>query len=201
MRTLLLDYGGVLCGPHGPAEQAEIATILGGASKEPLESAYWEHRADYDRGVLTAAGYWQRVARRLGTPLREGALPRLLAADAAGWGHLDQDVVDWAAQVAERTPTWLLSNMPREVKDPLVPRIEAAVAFRGLLFSCDLAVVKPDKEAYRSAARRMETDPADIVMVDDRIVNVDGAQRAGMRAVLFTTAAESIPAIEHALTA
>jgi putative hydrolase of the HAD superfamily len=197
-RALLLDYGGVLCGPHGDAERAEVERILG-AGGDAFEEAYWEHRPAYDLGEVRAPEYWRRVAETLGVPAPDGDLTHLLAVDAAGWGHLLPDAVAWAAEIAERVPTWLLSNMPHEVKEPLLPLIAGAVPFRDLYFSCDLGVVKPYPRAYTMAVLRMGVPAEDVVMVDDREVNIEGALAAGLRAVLFTTPAESIPAIERAL--
>ncbi|MEW6581513.1 MAG: HAD-IA family hydrolase, partial [Actinomycetota bacterium] len=119
---------------------------------------------------------------------------------AAGWGHLDPVAVAWARDAAARGPVALLSNMPHEVKEPLAPLIAEAAGIADMFFSCDLGVVKPEAGAYEETLRRLGVAPGDAVMVDDRPVNVDGAARAGLRAVLFTTLAESIPRVDRELT-
>ena len=47
--------------------------------------------------------------------------------------------------------------------------------------------MKPDDEIYRILLKRYHLVPEKCVFFDDRIENVEGARRAGMKAVLFHT--------------
>ncbi len=200
IRALVLDYGGVLSAPQGAAERAEMEGILGVGS-DAFTRAYWEHRPAYDRGELGGAAYWTAVAGSLGADLPRDRLGDLLRADAGSWGHLDARMVGWARTAAERIPTALLSNMPHEVKGPLLPVIEGAVPFAATVFSCDAGIVKPDPGIYLRCARILGVLPSEALMVDDRPGNVEGAERAGMRAVLFTTPESLWAAVDPLLTA
>ena len=60
------------------------------------------------------------------------------------------------------------------------------------LFDCiiDSSVVgfrKPDKRIYELASTGLDVQPSSCVMIDDLAHNIDGAQKAGMQGVLFTT--------------
>jgi len=46
-------------------------------------------------------------------------------------------------------------------------------------------VEKPEPEAFLEAARRLELEPRECVMVDDAIENVLGAVRTGMIGVFY----------------
>lgn len=186
IRALVLDYGGVLSAAQGAAERQTMTGILG-VGDESFHGAYWEHRAAYDRGDLHAAGYWAAVCETLGVPWTADSLVDLVRADAAGWGHLDPRMIAWARDVAARVPTALLSNMPHDVKDALLPTISTILPWAATLFSCDAGVVKPDAAIYLRCAELLGFDPSEVAMVDDRPDNVAGAERAGMRGVLFTT--------------
>ena len=50
-------------------------------------------------------------------------------------------------------------------------------------YSHDLGVAKPDPAFFVAAAERIGDDPAAILFIDDSSRNVEGARRAGMRAV------------------
>jgi putative hydrolase of the HAD superfamily len=200
IRALVLDYGGVLSTPQGTAERAEMQGILG-AESDAFHRAYWEHRAAYDRGDLGGGAYWTAVAGSLGADLPRDRLGDLLRADACSWSHLDARMVGWARAVAERVPTALLSNMPHEVKGPLLPAIRGAVPFAAMVFSCDAGIVKPDPAIYLRCAEILGVAPSQALMVDDRPDNVEGAQRAGMRAVRFTTAERLWAAVDPLLAA
>ena len=52
--------------------------------------------------------------------------------------------------------------------------------------SCKTGHRKPDKEAYLVPASVLDLEPGQILFIDDRQVNIDGARDVGLRAHLFT---------------
>lgn len=58
----------------------------------------------------------------------------------------------------------------------------------GRVVSCEEQVIKPETEIYLRLCRRYALEPSECLFTDDKKVNVEGAKRAGMEAVLFTTA-------------
>lgn len=187
IRALVLDYGGVLSTDQGRDERRLMADTLG-VDLDSLDGAYWKHRAAYDRSDLTAA-YWEAVSDSLSVEWRAGNLSALVHADGAGWGHLNPTMVEWAANMADRLPLALLSNMPHEVKHALLPAIGEIAPWTALVFSCDVGVTKPDAGIYAECARRLGVEPREAIMVDDRPENAAGATGAGMIGVVFRDAA------------
>jgi putative hydrolase of the HAD superfamily len=184
IRALVLDYGGVLSTPQGEREQSELRSMLG-VQPAGFHDAYWGHRDDYDRGATTAAGYWSAVCASLGAAFPEHRLEELVRTDAASWSRLNAAVVDWARQMSERMPLALVSNMPHEVRDALLPTIEGIAPWVATVFSCDIGVMKPDAEIYAACIAGLGVAPQEAVMIDDRPENVGGARRAGMAGVHF----------------
>lgn len=60
---------------------------------------------------------------------------------------------------------------------------DARHLFDQLVISTAVGTAKPDLRMYETILRRMNADPARCLFVDDRINNLEGAQRAGMQAV------------------
>ncbi len=56
----------------------------------------------------------------------------------------------------------------------------------GGVFSCFEHLVKPMPEIYQLLCDRYSLDPKDSVFIDDSPVNVEGAERFGIRAILYT---------------
>jgi putative hydrolase of the HAD superfamily len=56
----------------------------------------------------------------------------------------------------------------------------------GNFFSYELGYVKPDAIIYRQAAERAGVLPENCVFLDDRIENIEGAQKAGWNAFHYT---------------
>ena len=183
MSWLLCDYGEVLS-LAPPQRDREALEKAGGwrGSSESFWSAYWTHRRAYDRGDVSGGEYWSSV---LGRKPDTDELARIFAADVAGWLHPNLGSVQAVERLNDRgVDLALFSNAPVEVAGG----IDAApwlAPFSRKFFSCDLRAVKPEAAAYKSVLEALGASPAEVVFVDDRQVNVDGAQELGIRAVLF----------------
>jgi putative hydrolase of the HAD superfamily len=62
-------------------------------------------------------------------------------------------------------------------------------SFDAIALSYEIGANKPDERMYQRAAELAGVAPGEILYVDDRPENVDGALRAGFDAVLYVTAA------------
>jgi 2-haloacid dehalogenase len=60
--------------------------------------------------------------------------------------------------------------------------------FRDILVSGEVRLLKPDPAIYYLALHRFGLKPNEVLFVDDRKVNVEGAEAVGMRGHLFTDA-------------
>ncbi|GAA1269092.1 HAD family phosphatase [Saccharothrix xinjiangensis] len=181
MRWVVFDYGEVLSRPTGALP--ELADLLG-APLADFERGYWATRDDYDRGQPELE-YWRAVGAAVGVEVDEELARRLTDVDVRGWLLPDPGSVELVEELAAAgVPLALLSNAP-------VPFARVAERepwtrhFQHLVFSGDLGVVKPDPRIFAALAERLGADPADCVFFDDRQVNVDGANAAGLRGVLW----------------
>ncbi|MCF6474094.1 HAD family phosphatase [Nonomuraea sp. MG754425] len=186
MTWIVFDYGGVLSLPQ-PESDAEAMARVVGADPAEFGRGYWAHRLEFDRGSLTPHAYWAAV---LGRPATQSEVARLVAMDVASWAYPDRGTVTLLDELLDAgRDVALLSNAPVCVGDGLdqLPWI-AAIGHR--FYSGRMGLVKPDREIYDELARGLGADPAEIVFIDDRPENVEGAERAGMTGVRFTGAAD-----------
>ncbi|QYC41105.1 Alpha-D-glucose-1-phosphate phosphatase YihX [Nonomuraea coxensis DSM 45129] len=186
MTWIVFDYGGVLSLPQPESDALEMARAMG-AEPEAFLTGYWRHRLDFDRAGLTPHAYWAAV---LGRSVTHSEVARLVAMDLAGWAHPDEGTVALLGELlADGRDVALLSNAPVCLSDGLdeLPWI-AAIGRR--FYSGRMGLVKPDRKIYDEVARELDADPADVVFIDDRPENVEGAERAGMTGLLFTGSAD-----------
>ncbi|WP_242909835.1 HAD family hydrolase [Actinomadura terrae] len=194
MTWVVFDYGEVIC--HRPPDRsADRLPRALAADPGPFWDAYWHGREPYDRGAVDAAGYWDGLCRDLtaaghtGHPARvsgTGLLDTLVGLDVDMWSHLNTGTLAVLDDLAARdVPLALLSNAPRELARAFDRRPWAA-RFRHRFYSADLNLTKPDPRVYRHVADALAVPPAELVFVDDRRVNVEGARDAGLRAHLYT---------------
>jgi putative hydrolase of the HAD superfamily len=183
---VVFDYGGVLCRDQSEADRAELAALSGTADVERFWAAYWALRGPYDQGAMAPADYWTRV---VGRELGPDEVDSIEGADVAGWSHPYEETLKIAARLAEDgAKLALLSNCP----PPMAAAIDT-MSWTDLIprrfYSCRLGTIKPDPAIYTAVLTAIGAEPAGVTFVDDRPVNVAGAEAVGMRALLFTDAA------------
>lgn len=70
-----------------------------------------------------------------------------------------------------------------------VPEIASLFSlFDGLVFSAELRMIKPDRRIFEYVLEKYELDRKDTVFIDDAAKNIEGAEKAGIRGILFTDA-------------
>ena len=183
-RALLVDYGCVISNQQ-PDEALAAMAELAGLAVPVFVERYWAHRLSYDRGD-NARTYWSRVISN--GPPDDAALQRLIRLDVASWSSLNARTLELLT-AAHRAGSGLslLSNAPHELADALDDH-RALAPFDHLVFSARIGAVKPEPAAFAAALQAMELEPAEVVFIDDRQENVEGAIACGLRAILFSSA-------------
>ena len=189
--ALLVDYGGVISNLQPDEAVAAMAQTAGLAHEEFVER-YWEHRVAYDRGA-DARAYWSAV---IGEDPDHAMLRRLVRLDVASWSSLNARTLELlTAAHRAGSALSLLSNAPHELADALEDH-RALALFDHLLFSARIGAVKPEPAAFEAALRAMSLEPEQVVFIDDRQRNVEGAIACGLRGILFSSADQ----LQQALT-
>ncbi len=80
---------------------------------------------------------------------------------------------------------YFLSNYSEEMFRQSKEQLDFLGFFDGGVFSWEEKCMKPDDAIYRVLLKRYRLTPGKCVFFDDRIENVEGARKAGMKAVLF----------------
>jgi putative hydrolase of the HAD superfamily len=83
-----------------------------------------------------------------------------------------------------------LNNEGLELNNYRIRKFDLARNLSAFFSSCYLGLRKPDEAIYRQALNITQRAPEDCVFIDDRLPNVEGARRVGMRAIHFLSAAQ-----------
>lgn len=210
LRAVVFDSGGVLTAPmdgafaawlladgvdraHFAAVMAEWLglgpdriTVVGAAVDSPVHAI--------ERGQLSPASFELALAAALAargsTVVADGLLRRMLA----GLDALDPEMIELVREVRRRgARTALLSNSWGEH----YPAALFEGLFDAVVISGREGLRKPEPAIFALVADRLGVETADCLLVDDLGVNVEGARRAGMAAMLHT----SVEATRSALLA
>ncbi len=86
-------------------------------------------------------------------------------------------------------PLFAITNFSADFWAPFVEKERAFFSrFRDIVVSGEEKLLKPDPALYWLALDRFKLHPSEALFVDDRKINVDGAEAIGLRSHLFTTA-------------
>lgn len=183
--AVLFDYGMVLSNPPDDVDWRAMERVLD-AEQTSFQAAYWKYRDAYDRGALSAAAYWETVARDLEKVLDAGELGGLIDADTVVWTRPNAEMMEWSARLNRAgIKTGILSNIGDAMELGVLGRFPALREFSHHTFSHRLGIAKPDAEIYRHAVEGLGVPAGEILFVDDREENILAARAIGMVAVQY----------------
>jgi len=81
---------------------------------------------------------------------------------------------------------YYLSNFHAQLRDYILETYSFFELFDGGVFSCDIHVNKPDARTYQHLLEKYQLSAAESIFFDDMEENVIGANKEGIRGVLFT---------------
>jgi putative hydrolase of the HAD superfamily len=147
-----------------------------------------------ETGELSEEEFAQRLGGLIGLPAerRDGLLDRM-------FGHLHSDEVMLAALRQARLHgirTGLISN---SMGVDRYDRSAFPELFDGVVISAEVGMHKPQRGIYLLGCERIGLEPPECVFVDDLRENCEGAEAAGMTAVLHRGAEDTLPRLEELL--
>jgi glucose-1-phosphatase len=181
IQMVVFDMDGVLCRYRIERRLALLAS-WSGQPPEAIHAAIWASgfEDEAERGVLSADEYLRGFGERMHYPL-----------SAAQWVEArrvamepDQAVLALTRLLRRARPVGMFTNNPwllqRHIAEvfPAVPELFGTRA----VFSAELGRSKPDPEAFRRLAARLECAPDEILYFDDDASYVAGAKEAGLSA-------------------
>jgi glucose-1-phosphatase len=98
-----------------------------------------------------------------------------------------QGMEAFVKRTAEKYPVGLLSDTDPIHWSYLLKNYPYLNMFKEPILSFEIGVMKPARECYERAANSVSTPIENCLFIDDREINVIGAQKAGMQAVQFST--------------
>lgn len=137
----------------------------------------------FERGELTEDEYWATYAEA-GVPVDTEAFHR---ARRGGYGWI-KGMHNLATDVAASVRTVVASNYTAWIQDLAEGLLDGIID--ETIASYQLGARKPDEDFYLRLSERLATSPDEVLLIDDRQANVDGAAAVGMDGILFTTAKE-----------
>ena len=208
-KCIILDAGGVICYPRPgdwltPVRFNEIIgeNRLNAVTPEQLRAAKEAAAKIYlDESLLLPDETWEFAARRnyfldlakrlswTLTDREADILARDMTENDARYDFYEE-ARGALMELREMGAMGLLSDAMPSIKR-IFDNAGLLELFDGVVISCDIGATKPDEKMYRAITELLEVEPADCIFCDDRLNNLEGAEKFGIRAVHMCREGES----------
>ncbi|HEY5223733.1 MAG TPA: HAD family phosphatase [Microbacteriaceae bacterium] len=188
-RVIVFDYGEVISVTPTAADRDALVAV---AEVDPdlFWPSYWRHRNGLDQGTLSIADYWQLVAADVGAQFSDTKVHQLWVSDFRSWLSADVDTLDVLFDLrAGDTRMALLSNAGRDFGSYFRHGPLGAL-FEGVFVSGELGIIKPAAKIFEHVMDTLAISAAQMVFVDNKEENVQGAEALGITGHVYTNAAQ-----------
>ena len=182
IKCVIFDFGGVIGYPHdkdGAKKMAELVEM----PMPKFEKAYFHHRIAYDAGLIDKYTYWNNI---VGNCVEPDTVDRLVKEDYQSWTRINHNVVELIQNLKGKVQKIvLLSNINVEAKTYVKEKLQLFELFDATYCSCDINLMKPNREIYDYVIESLQVQPKQCVFIDDTQENIIGAEEAGLHGIVF----------------
>ncbi|AMM21224.1 hypothetical protein AX769_15125 [Frondihabitans sp. PAMC 28766] len=188
-RTVVFDYGEVISRTPAP-EYRRVIEELAGVESAALWASYEKHRDALDEGSQSVVDYWGAIAADTGATWPISRVHELWAADFPAWLRPEPGTIDVIADLkAGGTRLAVLSNAGFDYGAPLRYSPVGSL-FDDVFVSAELHDLKPSETIYRHVLTELGITPEEMVFIDNKRINVEGAEALGIVGHVFTSPPE-----------
>lgn len=137
------------------------------------------HAADH--GYISGQDFFEQVADIAKTSTAEVAA---VVRDKQSPNH---QLMERIKELKQSYKIGLLSNMGYDTLADVFSEELRQELFDDVLISGDVGLIKPSRDLYELALERLGVAPEEVIFIDDRLPNIEGASRLGMKTILFAT--------------
>ncbi len=99
----------------------------------------------------------------------------------------NEPLIERVKQLKQHYKISLLTNMGQDTMASVFSSEESEQLFDDVVISSDVGLVKPSLDIFELTLERIGVQPEQAIFIDDRPANTEGAERAGMKSILFTS--------------
>ena len=186
VKVLLFDVGGVLLTNGWDREARRLACEQFGLDWEDFQDRHDFVAPDFETGKLTMAQYLRRTIFYRSRSFTEAEFVVFMKAQSKAMPDSLALLDELAASGKYVLAT--LNNESRELNDHRIDTFGLRKFFSAFMSSCYLGMRKPEEDIYRVAVDIIQHPPEQCVFIDDRLLNLECADRAGIQSIHFKNA-------------
>ncbi|HKZ45146.1 MAG TPA: HAD family phosphatase [archaeon] len=185
IKAIISDYGGVFGEEVMNMVYSETAKRTG-ASLDAVKSEYRNLVPLISRGKITMQEFWKSYAQRLKSDpiLIEVIWTRTFEINS----KINKDVEKILKKLKNLGYKIAVCTNTIKAFSDVHSRNKDYGFFDAVIASCDVGMMKPDREMYELVLKKLGVAAEECVFIDDNSNNVEGAEKVGMKAILFKDA-------------
>ena len=187
--TIIFDIGNVLVDFNWKEYIASFG--FSGEMQEKLAKATMLSREwdEFDRGVLEIEDIIQKFVKNDSTVEKE---IRIICENVHDMLGRRDYAIPWIQDLKKKGyGVYYLSNFSRKAEVECAHTLDFLPYMDGGILSYQEKVIKPEPEIYQILIDRYHLIPEQCVFMDDKPENCEGARKAGMHTIVFTTKEEA----------
>lgn len=187
--TIIFDIGNVLVDFNWKEYIASFG--FSGEVQEKLAKATMLSREwdEFDRGILEIEDIIQKFVQNDSTVEKE---IRMICENVHDMLDRRDYAIPWIQELKEKGyGVYYLSNFSRKAEIECAHTLDFLPFMDGGILSYQEKVIKPEPEIYQILIDRYHLIPNQCVFMDDKPENCEGAKKAGMYAIVFSTKEEA----------
>lgn len=186
VKVLFFDVGGVLLTNGWDRDARRLACECFDLDWEDFQDRHDFVAPDFEMGRLTMEEYLHRTIFYRQQPFTEDEFVAFMKAQSAAMPDSLALLSDLASSGEYVLAT--LNNESRELNDHRIETFGLRRYFSMFMSSCYLGMRKPEEDIYRVAVDVTQHRPEECVFIDDRMLNLECAERAGIHPIHFSDA-------------
>jgi HAD superfamily hydrolase (TIGR01509 family) len=141
-----------------------------------------EELALCETGQISNDELWSRWGEKFNAPA--AGFEHIFVESIKGKARLDEQVVSLIPQLGG---AYMLSNQLPEIA--VYCRQKGWFShFKRVFLSFDVGYIKPDPRSYQTVLKELGIQASEVILIDDKKENIDGAVKCGMKGIVFQSA-------------
>lgn len=196
IKGLLFDWAGVFCRPGEPFANKNLQKKLG-LKPAQIEKPVKDIQNKYYRGEISAKVFWSQVLDHF--ELKAPSFEELNTSYLQSY-KIYPSMFTLVKKLKEKYRIGLVSNLTHEMLQEIDKKNNLKNYFLSQTFSNKTGFLKPEREIFDLALKKLGTKAEETVFIDDSQENIAGAKKIGFQTILATTPRETARKIKKILS-
>jgi putative hydrolase of the HAD superfamily len=185
IKWIIFDLGGIVVPEVGNLIRHKIANELN-VSEEWIKETFIKFQRPLMTGSLTLREMYVQITKELSLNISPDHLLLEHLNEYKKYTLIhNKDTVEYIAALKKDYKVACLSNLEIEIHE-ICSKTGLYSYFDRVFLSLELKMQKPDLNVYLKVLEELECKPDEIIFTDDRIENVNAANKIGIHALYFS---------------